>query len=109
MLFEVDDHAVLNPITTGRWHLSGTLEIKFTGRIEPHDNSTYVLFGPGVETLDGRFEHVVLPPGWKYELSYDDTARTVTLRHLHPDRAPAFPGVEGFGKYTVGGRGGKVL
>jgi hypothetical protein len=28
---------------------------------------------------------------------------------LRPNRAPAFPGAEGFGKYTIGGRGGKVF
>ncbi|HRK35008.1 MAG TPA: hypothetical protein PLJ47_10480, partial [Candidatus Hydrogenedentes bacterium] len=28
---------------------------------------------------------------------------------FRPDRAPAFPGAEGFGKYTLGGRGGRVM
>ncbi|MBI2423546.1 MAG: pectate lyase [Candidatus Hydrogenedentes bacterium] len=31
------------------------------------------------------------------------------LHHLRPNRAPAFPGAEGFGKYTLGGRGGRVI
>ena len=67
------------------------------------------LFGPGVEAIDGRFDRVVLPTGWCCELKYDDQAKAVTLSNLRPDRAPAFPGAEGFGKYSVGGRGGKVF
>jgi hypothetical protein len=109
MIFEVDDHAVLNPVTSGRWQLAGTLEVRFRGRIEPHENSVYRLFGAGVEAVAGRFDRVVLPAGWRHDLAYDDAARTVVLRHLRPDRAPAFPGVEGFGKYTIGGRGGRVI
>ena len=31
-----------------------------------------------------------------------------TAQH-EPDTIPAFPGAEGFGKYTIGGRGGKVF
>ncbi|MCC6699650.1 MAG: pectate lyase [Candidatus Hydrogenedentes bacterium] len=30
------------------------------------------------------------------------------LKNFRPKRAPAFPGAEGFGKYTIGGRRGKV-
>jgi hypothetical protein len=108
-VFQVDDHAVLNPITSGRAELGGVAEIKFTGRIEPHENSVFTLVGPGVEAIAGRFDQLVLPAGWRGELSYDERARTVTLRHVHPDRAPAFPGAEGFGKYSLGGRGGRVI
>ncbi len=108
-VFEVNDHEVLKPITSGRWHLSGLLEVRFSGRIEPHENSVFPLFAAGVEALDGRFENVVLPAGWLGEFKYDDKAHTVTLFNLHPDRAPAFPGAEGFGKYALGGRGGRVI
>lgn len=109
-MFEVTDSAVLNPVTTGAWQLDGkTLEVRFTGRIEPHENSTLVLIGPGVTALAGRFAHVVLPAGWLGQVDYDERAKTVTLRNLRPDRAPAFPGAEGFGRYTIGGRGGRVI
>jgi len=109
MVFEVNDHEVLKPVTSGRWRLSGVLEIRFVGPIEPHENSVFTLFGPGVGALEGRFAKVVLPAGWIYDLKYDDRARTVILSNLHPDRPPAFPGAEGFGKYTIGGRGGRVI
>ncbi len=108
-IFEVTDSEVMKPVTSGRWRLSGTLDVRFVGRIEPHENSVLRLFGPGVEALEGRFDRVVLPKGWRYDLKYDDKAKAVTLSNLRPDRAPAFPGAEGFGKYTVGGRGGKVF
>jgi hypothetical protein len=108
-VFEVNDHAVLNPVTSGRWRLSGVLEVRFTGRIQPHENSLFRLFDAGVEAIEGRFERVILPAGWRFDLNYDEPAGTVTLSNLRPDRAPAFPGAEGFGKYSLGGRGGKVI
>ena len=101
--FEVTDSDVLNPVTSGRWRLSGTLKVQFVGRIKPHENSQLRLFGPGLAALEGRFDRVVLPAGWRYELKYDESAKTVTLSNLRPDHAPAFPGAEGFGKYTTGG------
>ncbi len=110
LVLDVEHDQVLNPVTAGRWSLAGTtLEVRFKGRIEPHENSVLRLFGPGVETLEGRFEQVILPAGWRYDLEYDEKRRTATLCNVRPDRAPAFPGVEGFGKYTLGGRGGRVI
>ena len=109
LVFEVTDSEVLKPVTSGRWRLSGTLEVRFVGRIQPHENSVLRLFGPGVEAIQGRFQHIVLPAGWRYELKYDEQLKTVTLSNLRPDRAPAFPGAEGFGRYTIGGRGGRVI
>lgn len=108
--FDVEHDRVLNPVTTGRWRLAGLkLEVRFYGRIAPHDNSELRLFGPGLETIEGRFDQVALPAGWRGDLDYNETTRSVMLRNLRPDRAPAFPGAEGFGKYTLGGRGGRVI
>lgn len=108
-VFQVSDHEVLKAVTSGKWKLGGVLEIQFAGQIEPHENSVLQLFAPGVEAIRGRFERVVLPEGWLYDLKYNEKAGTVTLSNLRPNRAPAFPGAEGFGKYTIGGRGGKVI
>lgn len=108
-VFAVNDQEVLNPVTSGRVRLAGALAVRFVGRIRPHEASVYSFFGPGVEAVEGTSERVILPEGWLGEVSYDRTARAVTLRNLRRSHAPAFPGVEGFGHYTVGGRGGKVL
>jgi len=108
-VMEVNDHEVLRPVTGGRVRLAGALEVRFTGRIQPHEASVFSFIGPGVESLEGTFDRVILPDGWLGDVSYDAQARSVTLRNLRPSHAPAFPGVEGFGKYTVGGRGGKVI
>jgi hypothetical protein len=106
-VFELNDHEVLNPITSGQWRLSGTAEIRFAGRIEPHENSVFWLLGPGVAAVQGKYDRLVLPDGWRGELNYSQ--KECKLSGLRPDRAPAFPGAEGFGKYTLGGRGGKVI
>ncbi len=108
-IMEVNDHEVLRPVTSGRVRLAGVLEVRFTGRIQPHEASVFSFMGPGVESLEGKFDRVILPEGWLGEVSYDEKKRAVTLRNLRPSHAPAFPGAEGFGKYTVGGRGGKVI
>jgi hypothetical protein len=107
MTFRISGDHVLQPIQGGRWRLGGTLEVKFAGRYEPHEASVFPLF-ESARSLQGRFDRVVVPPGWKYQLDHNETAGTVVLRDMHPDRAPAFPGAEGFGKYTMGGRGGRV-
>ncbi len=105
----ITDDITYDRVTSGSWRLGGVLEVKFVGRIAPHENSRFVLYGPGLDTLEGRFENVVLPEGWLYELEYDEAGKQVVLHSLRPDRAPAFPHAEGFGKYSLGGRGGRVL
>jgi hypothetical protein len=75
----------------------------------PHEGSSLELFGGDVTSVQGRFDEVKLPEGWLGDLVYNDERPFVVLRNLRPDRQPAFPGAEGFGKFTIGGRGGRVI
>jgi lysophospholipase L1-like esterase/pectate lyase len=108
-VFDVTHNGVVNPIQRGKWRLGGVAVIRFVDRVEPHESSVLALMGPGLQALEGRFSELRLPSGWQGDLIYNDKAKTVTLKNLRPDRAPAFPGAEGFGKYTMGGRGGRVI
>jgi hypothetical protein len=108
-VFEVNDHEVVNPVKSGRWKLSGVLEIKFTGRIQPHEASRLAIYGPEVAAVEGKFAQVALPGGWLCDTGYNLKEGKVVLSNFRPDHVPAFPGAEGFGKYSLGGRGGRVI
>ena len=105
----ITDAATFNAVTSGSWALSGTLQVVFDGRIMPHEANAFELFSAGVKAVQGRFERLELPTGWQGDLQYRKTAPFVVLKNLRPDRSPAFPGAEGFGKFTIGGRGGRVI
>jgi len=107
-VLEITDDVKYDRMDSGKWRLAGELEVRFVGRVMPHENSVFELLGPGVEAVEGKFDKISLPEGWLYDLTFDAKSRRLTLSHLRPKRAPAFPGAEGFGKYTIGGRGGKV-
>ena len=110
LVLEVNDQAVLNPLNESRVKLTGReLELRFTGRIAPHENSVFAILGPDVKAAEGRFDRVVLPEGWRGDVHHDSSRPQITVTNLRPGRAPAFPGAEGFGKYTIGGRGGRVI
>ncbi|MEO6246791.1 MAG: pectate lyase [Opitutaceae bacterium] len=110
VVVEVNDHEVIPRLPASNVPLAGKeLEVRFTGRIEPHENSVFEIPRPGPAAMAGQFERVIFPDGWRGDVASDEKSHTITLRHLHPDRAPAFPGAEGFGKFTLGGRGGKVI
>lgn len=104
-----DGCSAQRPFQTGKWRLRGTLEVRFAGRVLPHENTKVDLFGPNVDKVEGRFRRVVLPEDWMCQIDYLDKPPWVVARNFHPRRAPAFPGAEGFGKYTLGGRGGRVI
>jgi len=108
-VFTIHDASKFDAVDSGTWRLGGTLDVRFEGAVEPHEGSEFLLYGGGVTGLKGKFDHVVLADGWLYDLEYDHDQPAVVLRNLRPDRAPAFPGAEGFGKYTLGGRGGRVI
>lgn len=108
-IVRITDAEKFDAISSGSWHLTGTLVVHFDGRIMPHEGSSFALFGGDVVSVEGRFDEVKLPEGWQGDLIYNDACPFVVLRNLRPDRPPAFPGAEGFGKFAVGGRGGQVI
>jgi hypothetical protein len=107
--FTITDGAECNTVRNGEQNLSGTLKIAFAGRILPHENTEAVLYGEGVSAIRGKFDRVEVPAGWRYDLNYDYDKPAVVLKNFRPERPPAFPGAEGFGKYAIGGRGGRVI
>jgi hypothetical protein len=106
-IFIVSEDQPVESIAAGRWKLRGVLEVRFAGRIDPHEGSAYRVFGPGVEAIEAKFDAIELPKDWVCDTKYEKN--TLILSNFRPNRAPAFPGAEGFGKYTIGGRGGKVI
>jgi fructan beta-fructosidase len=94
---------------SGIVRLEGNLTVQFDGRIVPHENTSVQLFDANLGELSDRFANVVLPEGWLCDVEYAESPPNVTLKNFRPDRAPAFPTAEGFGKYTIGGRGGRVI
>lgn len=107
--FTITDGTECDTVRTGKCNLSGTLKVRFAGRIVPHENTEVVLYGDGVSSISGKFDRVEVPAGWRYVLDYDYGKPAVALKNFRPDRPPAFPGAEGFGKFALGGRGGKVI
>ena len=105
----ITDGEQCNTFMMGSWQLSGTLKVTFEGRILPHEGSVIELCGHDVKQVKGCFDKVVLPDGWLGEISYNDKPPLVVLKNFRPDRQPAFPSAEGFGKYTIGGRGGRII
>lgn len=107
--FTITDGTECDTVRSGKRNLTGTLKIHFAGRIVPHENTEVVLYGDGVSSISGKFDRVKVPAGWRYDLDYDYGKPAVVLKNFRPDHAPAFPGAEGFGKYALGGRGGKII
>ena len=107
--FTITDGAACDTVHSGDVKLAGKLKINFAGSILPHENTKCVLYGNGVSSLRGKFDQVEVPPGWSYDLTYDEKKPDVVIKNFRPNRPPAFPGAEGFGKYAIGGRGGRVI
>src|SRR5689334_765713 len=101
--FTITDGDKCDTVRSGRLKLSGTLKIRFAGRILLHENTEAVLYGKGVSSLSGKFDRVEVPKGWLYDLKYDYEKPQVVIKNFRPDHVPAFPGAEGFGKFAVGG------
>ncbi|MCC6489225.1 MAG: hypothetical protein IT364_17120, partial [Candidatus Hydrogenedentes bacterium] len=104
----ITEGAEATPFTGSQFRLDGTLNVTFAGRIQPHENSVISLFDADTQSIEGRFVAVRLPQGWQCDTEYVASPPNVILKNFRPKRAPAFPGAEGFGKYAIGGRRGKV-
>lgn len=104
----ITDGTETPPFTGSQFRLGGTLNITFAGRVQPHENSVITLFDAHTQSIEGRFVAVRPPQGWLCDVEYVASPPNVILKNFRPKRAPAFPGAEGFGKYTIGGRKGKV-
>src|SRR5688572_10196009 len=107
--FTIQDGATCNSVGAGKLTLSGKLKLHFAGRILPHENTRVALYGGSISSIAGKFDEVRLPDGWRCDIKYDYEKPEVLAENFRPDRPPAFPGAEGFGKYAIDGRGGKVL
>jgi hypothetical protein len=88
---------------------NGVLDVIFEGRVAPHENTFVMPSHKDGSFLKGRIDRVQLPEGWLCDTIYDEAMQTSMLVNFRPNRAPAFPTAEGFGKYAMGGRGGRVI
>src|SRR5690348_7747977 len=86
--FTITDGDKCDTVHTGKPTLSGTLKIKFAGRILPHENTKVVLYGKGVSSLTGKFDRVEVPQGWVYDLTYDYEKPEVVIKNFRPDHPP---------------------
>ncbi len=107
--FDIANGESCNTVRSGACELAGTLNIQFSGPIMPHENTQVELYGEGVDSISGKFDLVHVPDGWLYDLEYDFDKPADVVKNFRPDRPPAFPGAEGFGKYAIGGRAGQVI
>lgn len=93
MTFVISGDHVLQPVTGGQWRLGGTLEVQFAGRYEPHQASVFALF-EGVKRLEGRFDRVVLPAGWRCQIDYGEVSGKVILRRMRRIVRRRFPALK---------------
>ena len=106
--FHIKDDVGFPLLNQKTCQLSGLLNVDFVGRIMPHENSVFSLLSPDVKSMHGKFEKVKVSNDWICDVEYDYQKPAVILRNFHPPYPPAFPEAEGFGKFTKGGRGGRV-
>lgn len=101
----ITDGAVATPVDFE----SGILEVRFEGRIAPHEGTRVPVLTSEGKPWIGALKDLLLPEGWLCDIAVNEESNLISLANFRPDRAPAFPTAEGFGKYTIGGRGGRVI
>ncbi len=101
----ITDGATGTPVDFQR----GVLEVRFEGRIAPHEGTIVPVLNSEGKPWIGGLKGIEVPKGWSYTVGLNEETQQITLANFHPDRAPAFPTAEGFGKYAMGGRGGRVI
>ncbi|UII26429.1 pectinesterase family protein [Fulvivirga maritima] len=72
------------------------------------DNSAQAVYFSGAPTQSGTFQYTINTVGGSPNASKSGTITVNQVTAPETD-APAFPGAEGFGRYTTGGRGGQVI
>ncbi|WP_196783678.1 pectinesterase family protein [Flavobacterium hydrophilum] len=77
------------------------------------DNSAKTITFSGKSTVSGTFNYTITTVGGNPNATKSGTltitASTQKAAAAQAVASPAFPGAEGFGRYTIGGRGGRVI
>ena len=83
----ITDGATATPVDVE----SGVLEVRFEGRIAPHENTSIPLLTSEGKPWTGALKGLDLPEGWLCDIAVNEESNLISLANFRPDRAPAFP------------------